>query len=417
MDRNIVYAGAVPLDTDILQINRNAMIAIGYLAQAMLGTSTVIDGLSCTPSLPPSMTVNIGPGSITAFSVVDTTPYGSLPADASDPLLKMGINLVPTPFTILAPTTPGLSINYLIEAMLLESDGIPSVLTYYNASAPAQPFFGPANAGTSQNTLRSQKVQLQLKSGVPASTGTQLTPSIDNGWIGLYAITVSYGQTAITGNSIVALPTAPFLNWKLPQLCPGFGSGVQGYTASGLFTVPLGVRQVEVELWGGGSGSYASVPGLPSGGGAGGGYARKRISSLSPGLQIPVTVGMGGNGGTVAGTAASPGGTSSFGTYVSATGGSLNYLALPSSPQNGATPAGVGVGGDANFNGSVGQAGILNQGGMGGAAPMGGSQNSGTTGVPGVFPGGGASGAGTGANGALPYDGAPGANGFVIVRW
>ena len=37
MDRNLVYPGSIPLDTDLLSINRNAMIALGYLAQAVLG--------------------------------------------------------------------------------------------------------------------------------------------------------------------------------------------------------------------------------------------------------------------------------------------------------------------------------------------------------------------------------------------
>ena len=48
-------------------------------------------------------------------------------------------------------------------------------------------------------------------------------------------------------------------------------------TASGSFIVPAGVTQLEVEVWGGGSGSYASISGVASGtasgGGSGGGYA------------------------------------------------------------------------------------------------------------------------------------------------
>ena len=67
--------------------------------------------------------------------------------------------------------------------------------------------------------------------------------------------------------------------------------------------------------------------------------------------------------------------------------------------------------------GSAGQAAVLSQGGMGGAAPMGGSQNSGTTGVGGTFPGGGAAGAGTGSNSNTPYNGAAGAPGLVVIRW
>ncbi len=48
---------------------------------------------------------------------------------------------------------------------------------------------------------------------------------------------------------------------------------------------------------------------------------------------------------------------------------------------------------------------------------MGGMQNSGTAGVAGIFPGGGASGAGTGPAGNAQFNGAPGANGLVVIRW
>lgn len=417
MDRSLVYPGGIPLDTDLLSTNRNAMTALGYLAQAVLGTSTVVDGLACTPTAPASLNVTVGAGSITAFSVVDTLTYGSLPADTADPLVKMGINLAPTSFTLAPPVTSGRSVNFLIQAALLESDANPVVLPYYNAANPAQPYSGPTNSGVAQNTSRIQRVQLQLKAGASANTGSQTTPPIDNGWVGLFVVTLAYGQTTITATNITQLPTAPFIGWKLPMLRPGFGTGVQSFVSSGSFTVPAGVIQAEVEVWGGGSGTLASVGSIPSGGGSGGGYARKRVTGLLTGQVIPVTVGAGGTAGNTAGVSPSAGGTSSFGTYVSATGGGLNPLANVANPQNGATPSGMGVAGDVNIAGSAGQAGALNQGGLGGAAPMGGAQNSGTWGLAGAFPGGGASGAGTGANSATPYNGAPGAGGLVVVRW
>ncbi len=417
MDRNLVYPGSIPLDTDLLGTNRNTMVALGYLAQAVLGTNVVVDGLGCQPTSPASLTVTVGPGSITQLTVVDQLAYGSLSADVTDPLVKMGINTAPISFTLTAPATSGQAINYLIQAAWQESDIDPVVLPYYNAANPAQPYSGPANSGVAQNTRRTQRVQLQLKAGAAANTGSQVTPPIDNGWVGLYVVTVSYGQTAITAGSIAQLNTAPFLSWKLPSLRPGFGSGVQTFLTSGGFVVPQGVTQVEVEVWGGGSGTYASTAGIPSGGGSGGGYARRRITGLVNGQTVSVTVGSGGAGGTTGGALPSGGSTSSFGNYVSATGGSLNPLANAGNPQNGATPGGTGVGGDVNITGSSGQAGVLNQGGLGGAAPLGGVQNSGTWGLSGVFPGGGAAGAGTGANSATPYNGAPGANGLVVVRW
>ncbi len=418
MDRNIVYPGSIPLDTDLLTLNRNTMIAFGFLAQSLIGSGPFVDGLSCTPTIPASMQINVGPGSIIQLSALDTLDYGSLPADTSTSVVKMGITAINTPFNLSAPTVPGQTNTYLIQVAFQEVDVNQIVLPYYNASNPSQPYSGPSNGGTPQATLRAQKAELQLKLATSSGSGGQaVTPPIDTGWVGLYGITVRYGQSSVSASDIFCLPTAPFIYWKVPSLRPGFGSGTQTFTTSSAFNVPPGVQQVEVELWGGGAGTFASASAQPSGGGSGGGYARKRIVGLVPGQSISVNVGLGGAGGPVAGALPSAGGTSSFGAFVSATGGSLNYLATASNPLNGATPAGCGVGGDVNLMGSAGQAGILNQGGMGGAAPMSGSQNSGTTGVPGVFPGGGASGAGTGANSATSYNGAAGASGMVVVRW
>lgn len=154
MDRNIVYPASIPLDTDILTLNRNTMIGLGYLLQMVVGSGVVVDGLTCSPTSPPSMTVTVGPGSITQISVIDTNAYGSLAADPVDPLVKMGINTQPTSFTVTAPTTSGQAVCYLIEAAFEESDTNPIVLPYDNAANPSQPYTGPSGSGNAQNTQR-----------------------------------------------------------------------------------------------------------------------------------------------------------------------------------------------------------------------------------------------------------------------
>ena len=222
MDRILVYPGAIPLDSDVLTAQRSAMIALGYLAQATLGTSTVADGLACTQQTVANMTVNIAPGSIIALTTVDGTAYGSLAADTTDPLVKMGINqsvVVSSSFgTITAPGTSGQSINYLIQAAFQESDANSVVLPYYNSSNPAVPYSGPSNSGTPQNTQRIQRVNLGLKAGSPATTGSQVTPTPDSGFVGLWVITVAYAQTSITSGNIAQYPGAPFIGIKLPQV-------------------------------------------------------------------------------------------------------------------------------------------------------------------------------------------------------
>ena len=290
MDRTIVYPGSIPLDTDLLQFNRNTMIALGALMKTVLGTAPVVDGLAVSPTLPNSLSVSVGPGSITAFAVVDTMPFGSLPAN-SDSLLKMGINLEPTMLTVSAPTIAGQSVAWLIEAAFVETDTDAIALPYYNASNPTQPWLGPANAGTAQPTSRVQQVQLQARSGVPAATGSQVPPAVDTGWVGLAVVTLAYGQSTVGSIAIVPCASVPVLPYRLPQLRPGFAS-LQAFTTSGMFMVPNGVTQAKVTVIGGGGagGTHATLPG---GGGGGGGRAIGSVTGLIPGSAIYVTVGVG----------------------------------------------------------------------------------------------------------------------------
>lgn len=219
MDKRPVYPGAIPTDTDLLQPQRNAEIALGFIMQAAFGTNTVIDGLTVTQQASPNMTVKVGPGSIIFSTTVDTltSGFGSLPVDNADPLVKIGVNLASTTMSALtAPATTGQSQNWLIEAQFLEADGSAAVLNYYNSTNPAIPFTGPGNAGTTNNTARTNTVQLQWKGGTPATTGTQNTPSPDAGWVGVAIVTVANGQSTIVNANITPYSLAPYVPTKLP---------------------------------------------------------------------------------------------------------------------------------------------------------------------------------------------------------
>lgn len=126
--------------------------------------------------------------------------------------------------------------------------------------------------------------------------------------------------------------TVPIQSQVYNPITGVFGNGfvqIFGPGQSGSWVVPPGVAKVRVRLWGagGGSGSY---------GGAGGGFALKTIYDLTGVTSIPVVVG--------APTSNSNGGTSSFGSYVSATGGGGS---------SGNTSGGTGVGGDINTKGGT----------------------------------------------------------------
>jgi hypothetical protein len=192
MDRQTVYAGAIPLETDLLNTNKNVMIALAKLSAAMLGTNTVVNGLTVTAQSPAAMAVNVAPGEIYMTTNVDTNAYSSLAADTSHQILKQGISLDSIAIPLAAPTTVGYSVNYLIQA------------TY-------QEWSGPNNTGASQYTTRKGAVVVTSKAGVAATTGTQATPSPDSGYVGLYVVTVAYGAASIAQGNISAYANAPFI--------------------------------------------------------------------------------------------------------------------------------------------------------------------------------------------------------------
>ena len=117
-----------------------------------------------------------------------------------------------------------------------------------------------------------------------------------------------------------------------------FGNGViVPFLTSTTFYVPAGVDSVRVRLWSGGSLG-------------GGGFSYRTITGLISGAAIAVTVG-------------AAGGSSSFGPYCSATGGT-------------STTGGSGSGGDINSNGGTGGSNM--GGGVGGLFGNGGSNSGGS---------------------------------------
>ncbi|MGO4151518.1 hypothetical protein [Cupriavidus sp. YAF13] len=211
MDRQIVYPGQIPLETDLLNTNKYAMVALAKMAAAMLGTATVVSGLGCVPTGPASLQVVVNPGEIYSLANIDATAYSSLPADTAHSILKQGISLDPVTLSCPAPATAGQSVNYLIQAAYQDSDTGLITLPYYNASNPTQAWSGPGGSGAQQATARKGIVSIQVKAGVAATTGTQTTPAPDAGYSGLWVVTVANGQTTITSTSIAQAPNAPIL--------------------------------------------------------------------------------------------------------------------------------------------------------------------------------------------------------------
>ncbi|TKV21384.1 phage tail protein [Citrobacter sp. wls613] len=135
---------------------------------------------------------------------------------------------------------------------------------------------------------------------------------------------------------------------------------IQVFYNSGIYNPTPGTKKVIVEMVGGGggsAGSRAAASGQISVGGAGGAgsYAKGQFTQNFSGVQI--TVGTKGAGGTSSGPYASDGGTSSFGSLITAAGGSAGQPAGPTNSFPFSTVAAVVSAGanGANIIGTPGQ--------------------------------------------------------------
>ncbi|MGL6217104.1 MAG: glycine-rich domain-containing protein [Lacrimispora sphenoides] len=98
------------------------------------------------------------------------------------------------------------------------------------------------------------------------------------------------------------------------------------FTSSQTWTVPPGIYEIQVfVVGGGGAGGKSTLTylGDPSGSGGGGGYTKTETIAVTPGQQIPVIIGLGGESINMTGGA---GGQTSFGSVVAlgGKGGSEN---------------------------------------------------------------------------------------------
>jgi hypothetical protein len=237
-----------------------------------------------------------------------------------------------------------------------------------------------ANGGTGAATATAYAVQC----GGTTSTGAHQSIA-------------SVGTTGqiLTSNGAGALPSF--------QTAPSSGfSNMSVFTSSGTWTVPAGVTKCKVTVVGGGGGSPdpANYSFTNSAGGGAGGAAIK-ICSITPGVNITITVGSGGTGGYPV----SGGGTSSFGSFCSASGGAYGGLGYYSSAGG---LGGIGSSGDLNIRGGNGGGGwnipdTFDFRGGGGSSILGGggADSSGGTLNGGQYGGGGGASAGSGASGVV----------------
>jgi hypothetical protein len=212
MDRPIIYPQEQARTFDLLNGYVQQLISIGALWNDLsAGITTALGGWA--PTYNGNLTVTLGSGRLYQVEDIDTTAYSSLSANTTQ-VVQQAINPGQTLTFTTAGLTSGQSQWVLVEVIYAQADTIPSndptggVLTYANPASPTEPYIGPNNAGTSQPTLRQAQAVLQLKYGTPATTGSQVPPSVDAGYQPMYLVNLTYGQTSITSADLfIAGPT------------------------------------------------------------------------------------------------------------------------------------------------------------------------------------------------------------------
>jgi microcystin-dependent protein len=227
MNRRITYASQLANSLFALQDQNEYMFDYSVILSAILGEITLLDGLACTPTMTPSLTVNVAPGSIFINEVIDATDFGTPPSviTADSRLIqKFAYTLDPTPFTFVPPTTPGDSRNDLIQVAFQEVDGVSTGLPFFGGTTDITVLTPTGTAvipvannsiTTTVNVERLDNIVITVVPGTPAPTGTQVTPSPTGGATGAWVITTTEGTPTITSGDIAAYSSAPFIGEKL----------------------------------------------------------------------------------------------------------------------------------------------------------------------------------------------------------
>jgi hypothetical protein len=225
VDRPIIFDEEQTRTFDPLWGWRDALIALANLEQDLSGTIIgQMAGLVGTPTSPATLAINIGPGRVYQQSAVDSTSYGAL---ASDPAIvqQQGSAAAQQVLLTTSALSAGQSQWALVQCQFAQVDQVAAgdptggLLLYFNSANPSQPFQGPGNDGQVQPTVRLGTVSITVVYGSPATTGSEVPPNPTSGWLPMYLVDLTFGQTQITSGNI--LTAGPSVGSNVPSNYPG----------------------------------------------------------------------------------------------------------------------------------------------------------------------------------------------------
>ncbi|MDE7540740.1 glycine-rich domain-containing protein [Gluconobacter sphaericus] len=378
MDRAIVYAGSIPLDTDLLQAGRYTKAAFGNLASMLYGPNVMAaSGLGYSASSS-DLSLTVEAGSILAPGVIDATSLGGNGGGLSADTTALTCQYISTESQIV--TLPGSGNTYTVYAVCSEQDVDPTVLPFFNASNPSQTQAGIQNDGGALPVRRAGVLSLVAAANPPSAPSGGCV-------VALYTIAVPQGASSLSGVTVqpgqVFWPTIPELATQ--ALLKACTEPMTLVTVNGSVPVPAWASRVELRVIGGGGGGAASqsmtTAGAFSGAGGGGGGDAWGIYAVSPtqGNGLAITVGSGGGSEQTGGTSlVSYNGQ----TLLQAEGGQGGafYSTIGSAGGVGGNASGGTIWNQSGTSGGDGQCNAYTFSGYGGDGPWGGAGRCGNQG-------------------------------------
>gem|GEM_PF-4100484 len=212
MYRSIIYSQEQIRSFDFLEGMRDCMKSEGNLAQSLFGPSdTILTRFSAAAKSIPNMTFDLASGSILEWAPVDADPYGAAAADASY-CYQLGFAEAQEIVLTTAQLSSGQSQWVLIRARFKQVDAVrpgdptSGVQPFYNSADPRNPLQGINNNGGILPSVRKGSVEISTVYGTPATTGAQVAPSPGGGFVPLYLVLLTFGQTTITNGQILEAP-------------------------------------------------------------------------------------------------------------------------------------------------------------------------------------------------------------------
>lgn len=223
MDRSFIYDGEIPREFDFLMQARDTLSAVCGLASDIIGVSStaIISGLAATTT--GSLVVSIGSGALYQNAAIDTLPWGPLSSEPTT-IFQQGRTTGSSLVYSTASLSSGQSQWVLLEAQFAQADiirpGDPhaGVLPFWNTNNPSIPLTGQNNNGVALPTMRQGTIAFGLKYGAAATTGSEAPPQPDAGWVPLYLVDLTFGQSVITQPQI--LVAGPSVGSNVPSNYP-----------------------------------------------------------------------------------------------------------------------------------------------------------------------------------------------------